>query len=447
VTIGFSGLQTFVACTEGNRAPVLANAGGRYGPPVPDATGILDLPAGFRHRLISSAGDVMDDGFYVPSSHDGMAAFEGPGDRVILIRNHEVNAGRPHSSGPFGEDGSLLSRISPEKIYDGGASDLPALGGTTTLVFNTRTQELESHYLSLIGTIRNCAGGPTPWNSWISCEETTILAGGDWLLDHGYNFEVPASTVAAIVDPTPLKEMGRFNHEAIAVDPVSGIVYQTEDRLDGLIYRYIPGTPGNLAAGGTLQALAAIDWPSLDTRNWEADLVSVGQSVAVKWIDLEDIDSRDDRLRLRGFESGAARFARSEGMWYGNDAVYFACTNGGSNESGQIWKYTPSTVEGTDAEATHPGHLELFIEPNDSEIVKYCDNLTVAPWGDLILCEDRSGGARLITVTPEGECFDFARNSYTSSELAGATFSPDGSTLFVNFQAEGRTLAITGPWG
>jgi secreted PhoX family phosphatase len=446
VTVGFSGLQTFIACQEyrspqSNRLPV-----GPYGPLVADPSGILDLPAGFSYRVISEAGDLMDDGFYVPGAHDGMAAFPAADNRVILVRNHEVNVGRPHKVGPFGDDGSLVSQIDPAKVYDLGESGTPALGGTTTLVFNTKTQELESHYLSLTGTLRNCAGGPTPWNSWLTCEETTVRAGNGLLVDHGYVFEVPASLDVGLADPVPLKAMGRFNHEAVAVDPESGVVYLTEDRGDGLIYRFIPSDPGHLVAGGHLQALMVVDSPGLDTRNWETATVSIGQTFDVAWIDLDEIDAPRDDLRIRGFEAGAALFARGEGMWYGNNGVYFACTKGGSNESGQVWKYVPSPAEGTSEELSQPGRLELFIEPNDGAIVQSCDNLTVAPWGDLVLCEDRSDGARLITVTPEGECSDFARNSYTESELAGATFSPDGSTLFVNLQGEGRTMAIAGPF-
>lgn len=411
------------------------SSGGRFEPLVKDPGGILDLPEGYSYRVFSSVGEPMDDGFVVPAAHDGMAAFAGPDGRTILVRNHEVNAGRPHEHGPYGADGRGLDNIDRSMVYDPGTTGLPALGGTTTIVYNTATQEMERHYLSLTGTIRNCAGGPTPWGSWITCEETTITAGDDFVNDHGYNFEVPATPDAGLVSPVPLKAMGRFNHEAVAVDPETGIVYQTEDRHEGLIYRFIPTVPGRLAEGGTLQALAVVDRPALDTRNWDSLEVAVGQKLLVEWMDVDNVEAPEDDLRFRGFGAGAARFARGEGMWHGNDAIYFACTNGGSNKSGQVWKYEPSTET-----------LELFVEPNDIEIVAFCDNLTVAPWGDLILCEDRDDGARLIHVTPDGECSTFARNAYTTSELAGATFSPDGSTLFVNIQLDGRTLAITGPW-
>jgi hypothetical protein len=249
-----------------------------------------------------------------------------------------------------------------------------------------------------------------------------------------------------LAEPIPLKAMGRFNHEAVAVDPNSGIVYETEDAGDSLIYRFIPNTPQRLIDGGRLQALSIEGRPSLDTRNWDTQSVTPGTPMAVRWIDLEDIDAPENDLRLRGFEQGAARFARGEGMWYGREAIYFACTNGGLEKAGQIWRYMPSPHEGTPREADQPGQLELFVEPNDPGLVENADNLTVAPWGDLILCEDGGGDQFMVGVTPEGKLYKFGHNVGNQSEFAGATFAPDGSTLFVNIQGAGITLAITGPW-
>lgn len=201
-------------------------------------------------------------------------------------------------------------------------------------------------------------------------------------------------------------------------------------------------------SAGHLQALAAINQPRLDTRNWHNQTVAPGDPLAVRWIDLDDVDAPDDDLRHRGFDAGTARFARGEGMWYGNGSVFFACTNGGRIKKGQIWKYTPSPQEGTPHEADHPGTLELFVEPNDGGLIDNADNLTVSPWGDLIVCEDGSGKQHLVGITPEGRFYKFAHNAMDNdSEMAGATFSPDGSTFFVNIQEAGLTLAITGPWG
>ena len=97
-------------------------------------------------------------------------------------------------------------------------------------------------------------------------------------------------------------------------------------------------------------------------------------------------------------------------------------------------------------EAQTPGTLELFVEPNDGDIIDKADNLTVSPFGDLIVCEDGGGGNNLVGVTPAGAIYRFAHNAMSDSEFAGATFSPDGQVLFVNIQHPGHTLAIYGPW-
>jgi hypothetical protein len=423
-----------------------------YGPLVPDPHRIIDLPDGFSYRVISREGERMDDGLRVPGNCDGTASFAGPDGRTIIVRNHELLP-EDVEFGPFGKKNKLLSRVPADKIYDrgGGEKPTPCLGGTTTIVYDARTGRVERQFLSLAGTIRNCAGGPTQWNTWITCEEDVHRAGEGLALDHGYNFEVPASAEMRLADPVPLSAMGRFYHEAVAVDPRSGIVYQTEDRGDGLIYRFIPEVRDRLALGGRLQALVVADAPSLDTRNWQGPAVRVGQRMNVTWMDVDEVDSPEDDLRKRGFSGGAAKFARGEGMWYGNDAVYFACTNGGPAKKGQVWRYVPSPYEGTHRAAEAPGTLELFIEPNDGSLVENCDNLTVAPWGDLVLAEDGVGDAAvgkqfLVGVTPGGRLYPLARNAQNSAELAGVNFSPDGSTLFVNLFSPGATLAITGPW-
>jgi hypothetical protein len=376
-----------------------------------------------------------------------MATFSDPDGNTIIIRNHECEELAP-KIGAFGKQLELLAKVESRFLYDGGSKNVPVMGGTTTLVFDTRRQKLVRHYLSLAGTLRNCAGGPTPWNSWLTCEETEQLAGGPFLKDHGYVFEVPARSEIGLVEPIPLTAMGRFRHEAVAVDAKSGVIYETEDMDDGLIYRFLPERQQDLKRGGKLQALALIGRPAVDLRNWKSNspVIAVGESVPVEWIDLEDIQSPANDLRQRGHSAGAARFARGEGMWYGNEGVYFACTTGGHARLGQIWRYRPSPHEGQPEEARSPGRLELFVEPNDGRLVENADNLTVAPWGDLVICEDGLSDQHVIGVTPKGKFYRLARNAVSQSEFAGATFSPDGSTLFVNIQHDGLTVAITGPW-
>jgi uncharacterized protein len=447
LTAGFAGLRTFV-----NRPLAAAElaAGGTasagFGPLTPDPLGIFELPKGFSYHVFSKLGETMDDGFRVPGKHDGMAAFPGPDGLTLLVRNHELESEWIKDS-PFGPGNELFSRIDPAKVYDSGKGVRPNLGGTTTLVYDTRTRELKRHYLSLVGTVRNCAGGPTPWGTWVTCEEVNDEPEPNAEKPHGYNFEVRPSAEIGLADPVPLKAMGRFRHEAIAVDTRSGVIYETEDTGNGLFYRFLPAEKGNLAAGGRLQALALVGADKADTRNWPGTAAfPQGKRVAVRWIDMDDVESPKGDLRERGYAKGAALFARAEGAWEGNDSIYFACTNGGPKLLGQIFRYHPSAFEGTEREAEAPGELELFVESSDNAILSNCDTLCVAPWGDLVVCEDTSGPCRLIGITPQGECYVIARNTRTGRELAGACFSPDGSTLFVNIQTPGQTFAITGPW-
>jgi len=442
VTAGFAGLRHGLAADDAP-GPAAGDAG--YGELLPDPEGVIDLPKGFRYQVFSRTGETMDDGLLVPPSHDGMAAFPGPGAKTILVRNHEVSVGEDNT-GAFGDQNELAKDFPWDLFYDPGKGRHAALGGTTTLIYDTHAQRLEKHSLSLTGTVRNCAGGPTPWLSWITCEESVLRAEEPLSRDHGYNFEVPAVAKTQVFAPLPLKAMGRFNHEAVAVHARSGTVYQTEDRADGLFYRFLPNERGRLARGGRLQALALRGQRSADTRNWTASEISPGQPLAVTWVDIDNVESPEDDLRLQGFDRGAAAFARGEGAWANGDEIYFASTDGGPKRGGQIWRYTASPNEGTAEERREPATLDLFLEPNDTNLLEYADNLTIAPWGDIVICEDGSGVDHVLGVTLQGQIYKLGRNAMNNGEFAGAVFSPDGSTLFVNIQSPGLTLAITGPW-
>ena len=242
--------------------------------------------------------------------------------------------------------------------------------------------------------------------------------------------------------------MGRFVHEAIAVDRATGIVYETEDHSPTAgFYRFIPTTRGRLVDGGRLQMLAIHERPNYDTGTGQ----KVGDELPVRWVEIAEADSSTDgnnptRVFDQGFARGAARFARLEGCWYGDESIYFHATNGGDAEVGQVWRYR-STAEDR-------GSLMLVFESPSREVLDSPDNVTVSPRGGIVICEDGEGEQYLRGLTPAGAIFDLGRNVLNQGEFAGCCFSPDGRVLFVNIQGStldagtepGRTLAIRGPW-
>lgn len=425
--LAFARLQELAGQVESSSRLRAAPGEGGYGPLSP--AGDLALPEGFRYHRFGEAGSLMSSGHPTPLAHDGMAAFPLPNGNVRLVRNHEM-AGRGTSQ-----------PVLPE-TYDPAAG-----GGTTSLEVDPVTRELVADFTSLDGTVRNCAGGPTPWGSWLTCEETTLGVGAGLERPHGYVFEVPASATGP-VEPVPLRAMGRFVHEAVAVDPRSGFVYETEDQNPGGFYRFVPDEPyggpdrpGDLTRGGRLEMLA------VDGAR-RADLASgqeVGRVLPVRWVPIDDPDPRNVEadpaaVWSQGRELGGAAFSRCEGCWYGDGAVYFSCTDGGDADEGQIWEYRP----GSNASG---GTLRLLFESPGADVLHNPDNVCVSPRGGIVLCED--GGPRQFVrgLTPDGRIFDFAENLVSTSEIAGATFSPDGRTLFFNLQNQpGATYAVWGPW-
>jgi secreted PhoX family phosphatase len=442
----------------------------KYGPLVKDPHRVIDLPAGFRYQVIARTGDPMHDGLITPGAPDGMAAFPDPTNRArtLLVRNHELNSSWGEVDA-FSGNKTLAKKIAGNKAFDFYKDDLPANGGTTTLLYDHRSGKIERSHLSLVGTSRNCSGGATPWGSWLTCEETTYGPKEGFGKKHGFVFEVP-STSTGLITANPLTDMGRFAHEACAVDITTGIVYQTEDARDALFYRFIPAVPGALHQGGKLQALVIRDWHSANTRNWRDDVkdpfarqVAVAQEFLCDWIDLDYVSAPDADLALRGNAKGAAVFARCEGLAFAlrsgtqqtaqqQRELFFSATTGGGKGLGQIWRYQPSPYEGTRREREAPGKLALVYESEDRTYLDACDNLTIAPWGDLIVCEDSYSDERdntnyLRGLTPQGKIYTLAMSANKEKgELCGACFSPDGTTLFVNIQQPGLTLAITGPW-
>lgn len=405
----------------------------------------LALPRGFEYNVIGKAKSQLSDGRPTPPLHDGMAAFKVKNE-LRLVRNHEVTNGRLPREG---------SAIGARNHYDETAG-----GGTTTLVIDPKSRKILRDFVSLSGTLVNCAGGPTPWGSWISCEETTIgptirtstrgVKTGGFPKPHGYCFEVPVSANANL-PPVPLKAMGRFVHEAIAVDPKTGVVYLTEDNNPAGFYRFIPKRNGTLAEGGILQMLAVTGDGDYDTRTGQKP----GTELKVNWVTIKnpdppEADLDESAVFKQGRSDGGAIFARLEGCCAGRDGrIYFDSTNGGDGKCGQIWMYEPRSKS--------DGVLRLLFESPGRDVLDMPDNLCIMPRSSLLfICEDSNYigvGATpenyVRILTPDGKIADLAKNISElspKSEFAGSTFSPDGATLFVNLQSAGVTLAIWGNW-
>ncbi len=424
----FSALVASGCMIRGTSVPDAQPSRAGYGPLVPDPNGMLDLPEGFSYRVLSSLGDAMDDGGTVPDKADGMGCLDLGNGEIVLVRNHELvpsdDAGGSIANGFGTHNGKIVP------------------GGTTNIVLDAKTLEVKRQFRTLGGTIRNCSGGVTPWGSWLTCEEAPTGPGqryGEGLaVNHGWVFEVPGNATG-LVDPVPLRAMGRFNHEAACVDPLTGSIYQTEDRDDGALYRFLPNTPGKLSDGGKLQAMV-IDGLS-DTRNWDARRMPVGKSYSVRWTDLDNVEAPKDDLRKRAASKGAALIARGEGIHMGTNELFVCSTSGGSKTLGQVFRFVPGRGQGSD-------RIELFFESESTDQFNYGDNLCVAPNGHLIVCEDQYTEVvdnHLRGITPTGLPYEFARLRM-QTELAGGCFSPDGKWFFVNAYAPTRTLAITGPW-
>ncbi|MFB8103007.1 alkaline phosphatase PhoX [Streptomyces sp. NPDC056007] len=411
-----------------------------YDPLVPDPDGLLDLPRGFRYRVLSREGDPLLSGEgKVPSNHDGMAAFPGRHGRVHLVRNHENR---------------VTAKIGVPTV-DGLTYDPAAKGGCTSLELDGRNKVLGER-VAIAGTAVNCAGGPTPWRTWLTCEETEDKAGTNgYTKDHGFIFEVDGADPRR-TGAVPLTAMGRFQHEAIAVDPKTGIVYETEDAFDrpfGLFYRFLPAKPlggtGSLRAGGALEAMRVPGLPDLSV------VQETGASFdRVEWVPVPDPLAAETPIRLQDFgPKGITHAQKLEGCYWGGSCVYFVSSFARSDEGsaadhfGQIWRYEPKkrrltlvVVFGPDTDIQLPGESP--------------DNICLAADGGLMVCEDGGGAQHVLGVTRRGEVYAMARGRQNIGtpeepewgEFAGVTFSPDGATMYVNCYTPGTTFAVTGPW-
>lgn len=424
-------------------AVALTRRAGGYGALVPDPAGILSLPSGFTYKVVAQAGEtVLESGEPSPSDPDGAAVFERS-EGWALVQNHEIGGSETYGV----------------PTIEGLTFDPGARGGTTTIVMDKQGNRV-SEYVSLAGTHNNCAGGRTPWNTWLTCEETEQRKGGRFLEDHGWTFEVDAFDRGANQKPVALKFLGRYSHEAVAVDP-NGTIYLTEDANGphGLYYRWTPPTgfqPGKgalralaLSQGGdTAGALQAM----LCTKGNQkiADLseaTQVGTTYKVTWVDVPDRLATTTSVRKQ-FAPGEVTGSRKlEGAYWGDGGAYFVASfarsgDGSKNEhDGQVWFYNPKseTVQLKSIFGVNP-------DPNADTNYDGPDNIALDPNGGLILAEDGNGIQHLIGVSTAGKAYPVARNDVSEMEFAGPTFTKDGQVLFACIQGDGYTFAITGPW-
>jgi secreted PhoX family phosphatase len=413
-------------------APAVAGAPGvrGIGDLVPDPYGLLDLPRRFSYQIVSEVGDPIADGV-LADRFDGTGVFAHRSS-TLLVRNHEQ-----------GNAATFPAVAAPELTYDPAA-----LGGTSTLEIDRRGYKV-AEYISLAGTYNNCAGGVTPWGTWLTCEETEVRAGANGQTrDHGFVFEVDPVRPERNSEPTPLEALGRFAHEAAVIDPRTGIVYLTEDASgpNGLLYRCLPERPlrghGSLRAGGSLEAMRCTDGgtfvPDLSAYSEPGTVLRVG------WVGVPDPLAVTASTRTQLPE--VTRSRKFEGAWWGTTSGYIACSYARAADGsvgqhdGQVWRLDP-------ARRTLTLDVHFGLNPDvASDIPDGPDNITVSPWGGLILAEDGAGVQHLHAVRPDGSVVMLARNARDDGEFTGVCFSSDRQTLFANLQEPGVTFAIAGPF-
>lgn len=407
-------------------APLPASPPQRAGTAGTDGPGLeplVLLQPGFQYRVVCDATTVYTDGNLRPGDADGMGAFPGPHGTTLLCVNHELSDGETPEVPPVAGD------------YD------PVASGGTSVMMVGPDRRLRTAWVSSSGTTRNCAGGVTPWQTWISAEESE---NGAPPMGHGWAFEVDPYAVLHGGPPRQIRldPLGRFYKEAATVDPTTRAVYQTEDKSDGLLYRFMPA-PGTFPDGYGAYATAAGQLEACYIPGLpDANAANQGDTFTPQWLQVPDPDGFPSATRYQIYfdQSGAlvfpTDFYRGEGAWWSDveDALYFDCTGGGSSgHFGQVWRYTPATNQ-----------LTLVYESNDPTVLDKPDNLTVLPWGDVVLCEDGSGLDYLRILRLDGTLIDLA--STNVSEIAGACWGRNPATLYVNLQSPSVTLAIWGPW-
>lgn len=417
------------------------------------ADGIVEVPEGFVAIVLQRTGDLMTDGNTVGGQPDGMACFSAPDGSWVLLRNHELGAA------------ALLGLLGTHRWIQGASDQLFAgnvFGGVSRVVLDpARLQRalagelrgsaaIASSNAVLGGTDRNCAGGEYALpdsRGWVTCEESDALG-------HGFAFFTRTDD-AALVDARSrwIPRWGRFKREGVAFDPTRGAIYMTEDDAVGLFYRFDPVDRSKPFDAGTLRAMTVEDLPHSDPSATGAAPLKPGTSWKVRWIPIPDPEAATQRCREQGANANATPFNRSEGIAWDRerDRVVFIASTAGPQQAGQVWSYSPAQER-----------ITLVAQVEDRGVLSMPDNVTVAPWGDLVMAEDNYDRRGIESqyvrgMRPDGSVYDILRNRNDAphgglteapgAEFAGCCFSPDGKVLFVNLQSpENVTLAMTGPW-
>ena len=414
-----------------------------FGPLVSNPKAVLEVPAGFHCAVIQQFHEPMTCGNRMPAQPDGMTCHIDELGRYVLLRNHEMGdlawmskPGRAFPTNYFKDDKH------PDAAYDPNM-----FGGVSRVVIDPERllhilpggdarKSVVSSNLVLAGTQFNCSGGHVP-EGWITCEETDHP-------DHGYAF-LTKTTDSELVDPKSrrITSWGRMKREGVSVDPDTGVVYMTEDHKNGCLYRFVPDNKKQPMGSGTVQALCLEGVPDTDPKT---PLVA-GSSWKGRWVDVPDPQASQEPCRDQSRKLGASRFNRCEGSVLVGDSLWFIASTAGPVGAGQIFRLDTKT-----------GQTYLEVQVTDRAVLSMPDNLTLAPWGDLLMAEDNynaAGGAThqyVRGLRPDGSIYDFARNPHNEpddcgAELTGPCFSPDGKVLFLNIQTPvNATVAIHGPW-
>ncbi len=323
----------------------------------PNANGLM-LPPGFRSRVVARSGEapVGLPGYTWHPAPDGGACFATQDGGWVYVSNSEMRSNA---------------------------------GGVGALRFDSNGEKVDA-YSILENTSINCAGGPTPWSTWLSCEE----------FGQGQVYECdPMGIDAAIVRPA----LGTFRHEAVAVDLVNNCLYLTEDEPDGRFYRFVSqqGLPD--LTFGRLEAATVIE--------------QEGKSYVV-WHEIRDPLAKQQATRYQAQDS--TPFKGGEGIALHENKVFFT-----TKHDNRVWCYDTVTQQ-----------LEILYDfaTSDTPILSGVDNVVITPTGDVLVAED-GGDLQIVTITSDNQILPLLQIvGHDRSEICGPAFDPSYQRLYFSSQ-------------